>query len=192
MRVIRMPPPNVQSESQASWLSSVVGWVCLFLAAGCYATVHISPRLLTMVKLQHEFDTNQLRLVSLEEQLQGLTRIAQALEHDPEFAAAMARSEFTADRPGEQRIAVEPHLTQQPNDLAPQLEVVEPPWPWYTPFLKTVVEYRPLNNGLLFASALLMLFAFIPLHGTTVTTIGGRTVTYTTGLFGFLKNRYYH
>jgi hypothetical protein len=188
----RMPPPVLQSESQASWLGSIVGWLCLFLAAGFYGAVHLSPRLLTMVKLQHEYDTNQLRLVSLEEQLQGLGRMARALEDDPDFAAAMARSEFTADRPGEQRIALEPHLTQQPHDLAPHLDVPEPPWPWYTPFLKVVVEYRPLNNALLIAAALLMLFAFIPLHGTAVTVIGGRTVTYTTGLFGFFRNRYYH
>lgn len=145
-----------------------------------------------MVKLQHEYDTNQLRLVSLEEQVQGLGRMARALESDPDFAAAMARSEFTADRPGEQRIAVEPHLTQQPHDLAPQLEVPEPSWPWYTALLKVIVEYRPVNTGLLVASAILVIIAFIPLHGTTVIVIGGRTVTYTTGLLGFFKNRYYH
>lgn len=185
-----MPTPAPQSESQTSWLGSVVGWSFLFLAVACYGAVHLSPRLLTMVKLQHEYDTNQLRLISLEEQLQGLGRMARALEDDPEFAAAMARSEFTADRPGEQRISVEPHLTQQPHDLAPQLEVPPPPWPWYTPLLRFVVEFRPLNTGLLVTSAVLMLCAFIPLHGTAVTVIGGRTVTYTTGLFGFLKNRY--
>lgn len=187
-----MPHAHTQSETQASWLGSVVGWMCLFLAAASYGAVHLSPRLLTMVKLQHEFDTNQLRLVLLENQLQELDRMAQALEQDPEFAAAMARSEFTADRPGEQRIAVEPHLTQQPHDLSPQLEVPEPPWPWYTPLLKLVVDYRPLNTGLLVAAAFLILFAFVPLHGTAVMVIGGRTVTYTTGLFGFFKNRYYH
>lgn len=185
-------PPAPQSESTASGLSSFVGWACLFLAAGCYGTVHLAPRLVTMLKLQHEYDTNQARLVSLEDQLQSLSRMAKALETDPEFAATMARSEFTAERPGEQRIEVEPHLAQQPHDLGPHLDVPEPPWPWYTPFAKAVVESPPLNNGILTASACLMLLAFIPLHGTTVSTIGGRTVTYTTGLYGFLKNRYYH
>src|SRR4051794_36625698 len=121
-----MPNPTPQSESQASWFGSFVGWFCLFAAAGCYGVVHLSPRLLTMVKLQHESDVNQLRLVSLEDQLQGLGRMAQALEDDPDFAAAMARSEFTADRPGEQRIAVDPHLSQQPHELAAQLQVAEP------------------------------------------------------------------
>ena len=186
-----MPTPAPQSESHASWLGSIAGWLCLFLAAGFYGAIHLSPRLLTMVKLQHEYDTNQLRLVSLEEQVQGLGRMARALEHDPDFAAAMARSEFTADRPGEQRIPVEPHLTQQPHDLAPHLEVPEPGWPWYTTLLKVIVEYRPVNTGLLVASAILVILAFVPLHGTTVMVIGGRTVTYTTGLLGFFKNRYY-
>lgn len=180
-----------QAESQASWISSVVGWLCLFLAAGFYGAVHLSPRLLTMVKLQHEYDTNHLRLVSLENQLQTLGHMAKALEDDPDFAAAMARVEFSADRPGEQRIAVEPHLTQEPHALAPQLDVEEPPWPWYTPLLKLVVEYRNVNTGLLLAAAGLVLFSFVPLHGTSVIVIGGRTVTYTTGLLGFLKNRYY-
>ena len=169
----------------------MLGWLCLFLAAGFYGTVHLAPRLLTMVRLQHEYDTNHLRLVSLENQLQVLGRMAKALEHDPDFAAAMARVEFSADRPGEQRIAVDPHLTQETRDLAPQLDVTEPPWPPYTPFLKFVVEYRSVNTGLLIAAAVLALCAFIPLHGTSVTVIGGRTVTYTTGLLGFLKSRYY-
>lgn len=180
-----------QSDSQAGWIGSVLGWLCLFLAAGFYGTVHLSPRLLTMVRLQHEYDTNHLRLLSLENQLQVLGRMAKALEHDPDFAAAMARVEFSADRPGEQRIPVDPHLTQETRDLAPQLEVPEPPWPPYTPLLKFVVEYRTVNTGLLIAAAVLALCAFIPLHGTSVTVIGGRTVTYTTGLIGFLKNRYY-
>lgn len=185
-------PTAAQAESQASWISSVVGWLCLFLAAGFYGAVHLSPRLLTMVKLQHEYDTNHLRLVSLEGQLQKLDHMAKALEDDPDFAAAMARVEFSADRPGEQRIPLEPHLQQEPHALAPQLDVVEPAWPWYTPFLKLVVEYDKVNSGLLLAAAALVLFSFIPLHGTSVIVIGGRTVTYTTGLFGFLKNRYYH
>ncbi|MES2788855.1 MAG: hypothetical protein V4719_04475 [Planctomycetota bacterium] len=185
-------PQSSQAESQASWFSSVVGWLCLFLAAGFYGAVHLSPRLLTMVRLQHEYDTNHLRLVSLENQLQTLGHMAKALEDDPDFAAAMARVEFSADRPGEQRIAVEPHLTQEPHALAPQLDVVEPPWPWYTPLLKVVVEYPKVNSGLLLAAAGLVLFSFIPLHGTSVIVIGGRTVTYTTGLLGFLKRRYYH
>jgi hypothetical protein len=123
--------------------------------------------------------------------LQKLGHMAQALEDDPDFAAAMARVEFSADRPGEQRIALEPHLTQEPHALAPQLDVIEPPWPWYTGLLKLVVEHDRVNSGCLLAAAGLMLFAFIPLHGTSVTVIGGRTVTYTTGLLGFLKNRYY-
>lgn len=181
-----------QPEPQAGWIGSIVGWLCLFLAAGFYGTVHLSPRLLTHVRLQHEYDTQHLRLVSLEEQLQVLGRMSQALEHDPDFAAAMARVEFSADRPGEQRIAVEPHLTQEPHALAPRLTVTEPPWPWYTPALKFVVEYRSVNSGFLLAAAALALLAFIPLHGTSVGMIGGRTVTYSTGLYGFLKNRYFH
>jgi len=144
-----------------------------------------------MVKLRHEYDTNQLRLVSLEGQLQSLGKMANALETDPDFAAELARVDFPTDQPGVQHIPVEPHLAQDPRAFNPKLDVPEPPWPWYTPVLKSVVENRKLNTTLLGCAAGFMLLAFIPLRFQTVRVIGGRTVTYTTGIVGFLRDRYY-
>ncbi|MDB5390766.1 MAG: hypothetical protein JWM11_6412 [Planctomycetaceae bacterium] len=181
----------VTSESQPSWFGSFIGWTCLFLAATCYGTVHLAPRLWTMVKLQHDYDTNQLRLVSLEGQLHDLGKMADALETDRDFAQALARVDFPAERPGVQHIAVEPHLSQDPRNFNAKLDVPEPPWPWYASALKSIIENRGLNTILLCCAAFFALLAFIPLHFQIVRVIGGQTVTYTTGLVGFLKNRYY-
>ena len=181
---------NHPLEAQPGWFGSILGWACLFLAAASYGTVHLTPRLWTMVKLQQEYDTNQLRLVSLERQLSDLDQMAKALETDAEFAAALARVEFPHDQPGVQRIPVEPHLAQDPRDFNPKLDVPEPAWPWFTPLLKHVVENPKFNNSLLASAALFTLMAFIPLRFQAARVIGGRTVTYTTGLIGFLRQRY--
>lgn len=179
------------SEPQPSWFGSLLGWLCLLLAATCYGSVHLAPRLWTMVKLQHEYDTNQLRLVSLETQLQNLSKMADALETDPAFTAELARVEFPFDQPGVQSFPVEPHLAQDPRALNAKLEVPEPPWPWYTPMLKAMIENHRLNTNLLLLAASFTFLAFIPLRFHVVRKIGGKTVTYTTGLIGFLKDRYY-
>jgi hypothetical protein len=183
---------SATSETQPSWFASVLGWTCLFLAATCYGTVHLTPRLWTMTKLQHDYDTNQLRLVSLEGQLHDLGKMADALETDRDFTKALARVDFPADQPGVQRIDVEPHLAQDPRAFNPKLDVPEPPWPWYSSTLKAVVENRQFNTTLLASAAFFGMLAFIPLHFQIVRVIGGQTVTYTTGLVGFLRNRYYH
>lgn len=144
-----------------------------------------------MVKLQHEYNTNQLRLVSLEGQLQDLGKMADALETDREFTRELARVDFPADQPGVQRIDVEPHLAQDPRAFNLKLEVPDPGWPWYTSPLKSIVENRSLNTTFLVCAAFFAMLAFIPLHFQIVRVIGGQTVTYTTGVFGFLRNRYY-
>jgi hypothetical protein len=161
------------------------------MAAACYGTVHLTPRLWSLVKLQHEYDSNQLRLVSLEGQLQHLGKMADALETDPDFTQALARSEFPSDDPHVQRIAVEPHLAQDPRAFNAKLEVPEAPWPLYAPILKAIVENRQLNTTVLCCAAFFAMLAFIPLKFQIARVIGGQTVTYTTGLIGFLRNRYY-
>jgi hypothetical protein len=182
---------SATSETQPSWFGSLLGWTCLFLAATCYGTVHLTPRLWSMVKLQHEYDTNQIRLVSLESQLHHLGKMADALEKDPDFAKELARVDFPAVQPGVQHIAVEPHLAQDPRAFNAKIEVPEAPWPLYAPILKSCVENRQLNTILLGCAAFFAMLAFIPLKFQIVRVIGGQTMTYSTGLIGFLKNRYY-
>ena len=79
----------------------------LLLAAAVYAVVSLSPKLLALVLIKNEYDSNQARLVELEKQVERMGEIANALENDPAFNAAMARADFERERPGEQRIPVD-------------------------------------------------------------------------------------
>lgn len=177
-------------EPNTTPLASFLGWLCLILAALLFAVVHLAPRLMTSIRLEQEYETNHLRLVSLEHQLKELEGFAAALESDPEFTAAVARVEFPTHHPDEQRIIVEPHLAQEPRAAAPNLRVTPAPWPWYTPFVRAVIEDQRLNTGMLFGSAMLVMLAFVPLEGKIVRVIGGRTIHQTTGLLSYLRDRY--
>lgn len=151
---------NDSSEPGESCVASVAFWLCLVLTAAVYSLVTLSPRLLTYVTLNHQHHENQLKLVTLEKQVARLTRVIDALEHDPLFAQELVRADFDAGRPDEQRIPVDSQLSLAGPFDAPDLTIAAPALPWYTPMIASVASNPKMSTGLLIMDAALLLFAF--------------------------------
>jgi len=146
------------------WVISLAFWLTLFLCAGMYAAVALAPKLLRYAETRNRWRTNQQRLVMLEEKVGYLRQVARELQHDPEFAAELARIELNASRPGEERIPVDETLrldAVNPAVVKPE-EAFE--HPWYLPALQQLAGNAALRRALLMAAAALLLFAFVFLH----------------------------
>lgn len=153
---------DVPSHSDAphAWLRTLAAWLLLFVALALYAAAALAPRLLQYVRLQHESEVNQHRLVALELDVERLDRIATALEKDPEFARALARANF--EQPdGEERIPLPESLKVDFSAGRANLDLPDPAWPWYTPLLQRIVDDVRLANALLAAAALLAMASFV-------------------------------
>jgi hypothetical protein len=151
-------------ELWQGWLTSLVFWVCLFLAAGLYATVTLSPKLLASVALEREYLANQWRLVELDRQVSHLERVIEAQTHDPAFVREQARSAFDVASPDEQRIPVDAHFRLNIEVAAPEIPAAPRILPWYTPLLALVARSHVVGNALLGTAGALVLYAFTFLH----------------------------
>ena len=112
-----------QSDAHDSWTGSLAFWLALLIAAAAYALVALSPKLLTFIRLRHDYDTTQVQLVSLEHEVSDLQQVADALEHDPEFVRKLASVDFRAQREGEDRIPVDADLQLSIRDNDPVFEM---------------------------------------------------------------------
>lgn len=135
-------------------------WVCLFVSVACYAAVAVSPRMLQHLKLRREHDQNQLELVALEQQVEYLEKVGSALEHDPQFAAELARIDFDASRPGDERIPVERSLSLDGQAARLQRLRYDDTLPWYLPLVEMLAGDRRMRVTLLVSAALLTVGAF--------------------------------
>jgi hypothetical protein len=152
-------------ESLRAWIVSPAFWLCLVLAAVLYATVALAPKLLTHLLLKHEYYAHQVRLVTLERKAQYLGKVVHALEHDPDFAAELARIDFAAARPGDERIPVDPSLSLEAR-TEPALSTSAAKLPWYTPLVRRLATERRLRTATLAFAALLLVAAFTFLNET--------------------------
>jgi hypothetical protein len=135
-------------------------WTCLLLAIALFAMVVLSPKLLAYWQLEKEHYDNQVKLVRLERQVEYLNKVASALETDAEFAKELARFEFDAFRPGDERIAVDRRLSlQAPQSPEPQFEPLAAA-SWFALPLRTFVDNRQNTNRALLTAAVLVVFAF--------------------------------
>lgn len=177
-----MPAPDapvMSTASRAGGLAiSLAFWVALGTAAVLFATVNLSPRLAALLELRDEHYANQLRLVALEKQARQLERVVEALEHDPAFAAEMARLEFDALRPGEEVISVDRKLAldaRRAATIEPERQATRA---WYLPAVEIVATSQDVRNTLLLAAAVLVIASFTWLQESTAGQIeaGGRAL----------------
>ena len=151
---------NHPEPSRRTWIVSLWFWLCLLCAAGLYAVVALAPGWFAALELQDEFDRNQRQLVSLEQKTGYLRQVVHALETEPDFAGELARVDFDAARPGDERIPVGPDLVLHisPSQSAPAVDISSHSW------LRQILELGAHNRSVRFAilgfSALLILFAF--------------------------------
>jgi cell division protein FtsB len=154
------PESIAEKPAEASWVVAVLFWGAMLVAGGLYATVALSPKLVVYLHLRDEHYQTQVKLVTLERRVMYLKKVMHAFEHDPGFAAEQARVELGAERPGDERIAVDESLHFTPDaDFDPSI-FKESILPWYTPLVQVFAGDRKTRRGLLFAAALISLFAF--------------------------------
>ncbi len=152
-----------RTQSPVVWLISLAFWLALFTAAGLYAVVALSPKVVTFLEEQEKYRTNQQQLVWLEQQVLDQKRVAAALQNEPEFAAEVARMELNATRPGDERIPVDGDLVKTAVAKTPHQSLVLK-LPWYMEFLQIFNEQQEWRRYTLTAAALLALFAFMILQ----------------------------
>lgn len=154
---------KTRTHSPFAILISLAFWLALFAAAGMYAVVVLSPKVVRNVRERNKWRANQEQLVKLEQQVLDQQRIATALQNEPEFAAEVARMELNAGRPGDERIPVDGDLVKKAVAETPLVGRV-PVLPWYAEALQFFSEEEELRQQLLIAATLLALFAFVVLQ----------------------------
>lgn len=181
--------PINESDSKFGWMVSLAFWLVLFSAVGIYAAVALSPKLLTHLKLQNEHYVNQIRLVRIEQQVENLDRVIVALETDPNFAAELARIDFDAERPGDERIPVDAELSLDGRPANATLDVPVASLPWYGSLLEVVANSNRFRALLLLTSATLTILAFTFLQESQTRQLqtGATNVRHA---FGMLLDRY--
>lgn len=152
---------NAAGRKTTGWKSTVTFWTLLLVAAGLYAVVVLSPKVLTYFELRKIHHDRQWELVGLEDRVQALGRTVAAFERDPRMASELTRSEFGVVDPREQRIPVDDELSFQLKEprtsRVDTAGVQEPAW---LPVVATVAGSRPIQDfGLLLAAAM-VLFGF--------------------------------
>ena len=142
------------------WIVSLAFWFCLFLAAAMYAVVVLAPKWHTYQNLNFEHRNNQLQLVSLEQNVKRLGTVVSALENDTELAAELARLDFGAVRPGDERLSVDEDLkmnVQSLQQLTPQYVTRQA---GSSELVRLFSQNRRVRHLTLAVAGLLALFAF--------------------------------
>lgn len=161
MPLVSNPASN---EPRQSWVASLLFWLCLFTAAGLYATVTLSPKILAFLVLDREYRLNQWKLVSLERQVAHLQRVIEAQTNDPAFVREQARSDLGLADSSEQRIPVEAHLHLNIESGNSDVSATPAELPRYAVLLEFVARSHRVSNALLGAAAILVLYAFSRLY----------------------------
>ena len=82
---------DCSTEESERLLPSLAFWFCLSAAAAIFAVVFLSPRLRTYRDLRRQYDGLERGSIASETNVDYLNRVVEALKHDPDFAAELAR-----------------------------------------------------------------------------------------------------
>lgn len=151
-------------DRDGDWRITFAFWGTLLAAGALFAAVSFAPKLLTLSKLDADYAANQLRLVELERQAIELEKVADALEHDPAFAAELAKLEFAAGRAGDEGITVPEDLRLGAGGGSEATGMATPTGPrWSIPavLLEPLATHRALRATLLATAAALVLTGFL-------------------------------
>jgi hypothetical protein len=163
-----MPASNQKnSETKDAWGASLAFWLCLIVSAGLYAGVALSPKLWMYLNLRSEHNRQQARLVAIEQQINYMKRVGDALESESQFASELARIDFDAVVPGDEHIAVDVSLTLAAPLSGPPEAAGPAQLPWYSFAIRPLATHRKLRAIVLALSALIVIGAFTFLHEST-------------------------
>ncbi len=158
-----------QPDTTGSWAVSVAFWFALLAAATAYAAVVISPKLINFIRLRHDFNTTQLRLVMLEHETSDLQEMVNSLERrDPVLERKLAMFDFGAMRRGEVLIAVDEDLQLSIHDNDPVFDLSQNALPWYCSLIEPFAVNPNVRRITLLSAAAMLIFAFMFLQEATL------------------------
>jgi hypothetical protein len=195
VEMIHKPTGDNSDSAEAGFrpFAALAFWCCLLLAAGLFAVLSLAPKLRSYRDLAQEYDTLERRLVSTERRTESLSQVADALEHDPQFAAELARINFDA-RDADERILVGPQLSLAAWDSpAPLDDVHNRPATgalWDGPLLETLSNDRTVRRPLMAASSILLLCAFVLCGGRRSQRVEASSELARGGIRAWLAKRY--
>jgi hypothetical protein len=171
--------------------ASLAFWCSLLIAAGLFAVLALAPKLRTYHQLSRDYQGLHRQLVSTERRTESLARVADALQHDPDFASELARINFDAPKT-EQRTPVGPQLSLTAWDSDSTVDTEVRPSPAVLldgPLLNALSDDRTVRVPLFAASSLLVVVAF-GLCGQTVANRCKESERTQIGIRGWLADRY--
>lgn len=150
-------PPEAET---ASWAVSLCFWLTLILAAGVYATVALAPKVAVWSQVRFEHRRNAADLIRLEQDVDYLERVQEALETDPEFVERLAGlSQQNADD-GQEFIPVSGTLLFGYTAEQADSRLQRPAEPRFHGLIMALATHVRLRTGLLTFAAGLTIFAF--------------------------------
>ncbi len=157
-----MNSPQLQQTTDASptWIVSLCFWLTLTFAACVYAVVALSPKFSVWNQVRHEYRGNNQQLIALEQDVDYLERVEEALRTDPEFVQRLAGASRQNNDETSELIPVSGELLfgyVDPAENASQNLSQPPP---YHSAIRTLASHRTLRISLLSFAALLTVFAF--------------------------------
>jgi hypothetical protein len=161
-------PSSAEAVEGFRPLASLAFWCCLGLSIAILAAVFLAPRLRTYRDLKRQYDGLERELIAAEGRVDYLQKVVDALQHDSQFAAELARADFGAISPAmgkEERIAVPPALNLKSEPMSGGATTAEAGRPFSqsvldTPLLDTFSDDRSVRSSLLGAASVLVLVAF--------------------------------
>jgi len=142
---------------------SVAFWMSMLTAMAIYAAIALAPRLDESIALQQRFYRDAAYSSVLMQEVEHLTRVANALERDAEFRHRVAAIELQVSPRGTTEIPVSKTLGYDARIPVIQ-EPVVPKVPWYAELVHDLSRPTVLRSRLLLSAIGLLTVAFTCLN----------------------------
>ncbi|QDU81060.1 Septum formation initiator [Polystyrenella longa] len=158
------------------WIVSLLFWLFLFVAAAIFGVLALSPKLEVYWSLQAEQKQNAERLDSLQTEITYLQHVVDALEHDPEFQAELARIDLNPNRSVADEevldlsLSIGPAVVQRDQPHLHDEDSSSCREGWLVSKNRSFVQDRILRNKLYLVMAGLVVFAFVFLQDNSAET----------------------
>jgi hypothetical protein len=170
--------PQQPATASPTWIVSLCFWFALTFAACVYAMVALAPKFSVWNQVRHEYRGNARHLVALEQDVDYLERVEEALRTDPEFVRRLAGESRQHGDETSELIPVSGELLFGYDDATEHTSqnLAEPP-PFHNA-IRTFASHATLRISLLSFAALTTIFAFTFLNdaGAGIVQTTGRLV----------------
>ena len=180
--------PAPVSQSVGSFFMSVSFWLTLTVAGTMYAAVALSPKFAAWINIRQQYVTNATKLTQLEDEVDYLERVAEALKTDPEFAKRLIRANQNFGAKGAEFIPVSKGLLFGGAE-AKEYTVPQVIQPAFAKVVFHMASHEQHRSWLLAGSAGLTLLAFTLLNDAGVAIMQSALAT-VFRIFAWLTARY--